>query len=70
MNFTQYVKGEDDQTRKERESLSISESMVGLDESNTRSSQGGTEEPNGTRDPRTEDMLDLLLGPFFKKPHQ
>lgn len=56
----QYVRGEEVQTREERQSLSISESMLVADESNMSSSQGGT------RDPTTDDMLGLLLGPFFK----
>ncbi|KAL1202714.1 hypothetical protein V5N11_018829 [Cardamine amara subsp. amara] len=62
LSFAQeYVRAEEDQTREERESLSVSESMLVADESNMSSSQGGT------RDSTTEDMLGLLLGPFFKK---
>ncbi|VVA98043.1 unnamed protein product [Arabis nemorensis] len=58
----EYVKGEEDQAIEDREGLSISESREVVDESNMRlSSQGGT------RDPTADDMLSLLLGPFFKK---
>ncbi|CAA7051304.1 unnamed protein product [Microthlaspi erraticum] len=63
----EHVKGGEDQTRTERESSSIDKSMLVVDESsNTRLSQGETEEPNGTRDSTADDMLSLLLGPFFK----
>ncbi|ESQ48130.1 hypothetical protein EUTSA_v10021642mg [Eutrema salsugineum] len=60
LSFAQeYVKeGEEDQTRKE---LSVSESV---DEPNMRSSQ---REESIEPDQTATDMLELLLGPYFKK---
>uniref|UniRef100_A0A0D3CJ52 Uncharacterized protein n=1 Tax=Brassica oleracea var. oleracea TaxID=109376 RepID=A0A0D3CJ52_BRAOL len=60
LSFAQeYVKGEE-----EDQALSTSESMVVdvNDGSNMKASQGET---NGTRDPTSDDMISLLLGPFF-----
>ncbi|CAN8258957.1 unnamed protein product [Cochlearia groenlandica] len=69
----EYVKGEEER-RKERESLSISEesTVVVVDESNImRLSNSQGEETNGSRRDSTANddiMLGLLLGPFFNKP--
>jgi hypothetical protein len=62
-NESQYVQRDEEGTRKERErSLSVSETTLVLDETNmTTSSQGGT------KDSTAEDMLQLLMGPFYKK---
>ncbi|KAF3587196.1 hypothetical protein F2Q69_00031300 [Brassica cretica] len=60
LSFAQeYVKSEE-----EDQALSTSESMVVdvNDGSNMKASQGET---NGTRDPTSDDMISLLLGPFF-----
>ncbi|AEE76021.1 unnamed protein product [Arabidopsis thaliana] len=59
----EYVQRDEEGTRKERErSLSVSETTLVLDETNmTTSSQGGT------KDSTAEDMLQLLMGPFYKK---
>ncbi|KAF2549415.1 hypothetical protein F2Q70_00023197 [Brassica cretica] len=60
LSFAQeYVKGEE-----EDQALSTSESMVVdvNDGSNMKASRGET---NGTRDPTSDDMISLLLGPFF-----
>lgn len=55
----QYVKGgEEEEQAKEIRLIDVN------DESNMRSSKGET---NGTRDPTSEDMISLLLGPFFNK---
>lgn len=62
-NESQYVQRDEEETRKERErSLSMSETTLDLDESNTTTSSQG-----GTRDPTADEMLELLMGPFFKK---
>ncbi|KAG2306103.1 hypothetical protein Bca52824_025851 [Brassica carinata] len=50
----EYVKGEEEDQPKE----------IRLFDVNNESSKGET---NGTRDPTLEDMINLLLGPFFKK---
>ncbi|CAH8284481.1 unnamed protein product [Eruca vesicaria subsp. sativa] len=58
LSFAQeYIKREVDKAREIQTSLSTSGS-------NMISSQGET---NGTRDPTSDDMINLLLGPFFKK---
>lgn len=62
-NESQYVQRDEEETRKERErSLSMSETTLVLDESNTTTSSQG-----GTKDPTADEMLELLMGPFFKK---
>ncbi|CAL9221261.1 unnamed protein product [Arabidopsis halleri] len=59
----EYVQRDEEETRKERErSLSMSETTLVLDESNTTTSSQG-----GTKDPTADEMLELLMGPFFKK---
>ncbi|CAE5967662.1 unnamed protein product [Arabidopsis arenosa] len=59
----EYVQSDEDETRKERErSLSVSETTLVLDESNTTTSSQGA-----TKDPTADEMLELLMGPFFKK---
>jgi len=62
-NESQYVQRDEEGTRKERErSLSVSETTLVLDETNTTTSS-----PGGTKDSTAEDMLQLLMGPFYKK---
>lgn len=56
----QYVKGEEEE--EQAKEIRLIDDVN--DESNMRSSEGET---NGTRDPTSEDMISLLLGPFFNK---
>ncbi|KAF8103722.1 hypothetical protein N665_0186s0088 [Sinapis alba] len=56
----EYVKGEEEEEEEQAKEITLVDVN---DESNMRSSKGET---NRTRDPTSEDMINLLLGPFFK----